>query len=472
MSQLLILRGYPSPSWLCSIGASYDVDPEFFRRHLAFLTTSSDDSNQDGASKMPSSSANMFHFRLPTIGSYTGPVHTRGAQTLGGLRDMMQASMNLCRHKLRIGAGWKTGDSIVRQYNVHDIDQFSIEQAVTVYFSRLRHSSEHWIVIIFMDAGADPGICEWPEARSTPRHLPFPHQKRSLALKPDLWKDEKEEASSACTSQWRTPSPLTQSASRLHIRYGRFLRPEMMCQDPFYTLNELFSILSVAEAQVLDVIERGFSRDSWQASQDDDLEDSTHSRHATQAQDNLVHARRMLEARISNLSSVLGFIERHQRSSDLHSSWPYCADARQQRECDAAAKALRLDFEHLQRCALTLSSRCESAMTLAMNRASIAEARRSLQQGQTISNFTALAFVFIPITATASIFGMNFQELGTGKLNIWLFFAGSAPLSFLCFMFLYGGWDKCWYAARKVYTENTVKATPLPKTHTKHPTHP
>lgn len=144
-SQLLILRGYPSPSWLCSVGASYDVDPEFFGRHLAFLTTSSDDSDQDGASKMPSSSANVFHFRLPTIGSYTGPVHTRGAKTLGGLRDLVQASMTLYRHKLRIGAGWKTGDSIVRHYNVHDIDQFSIEQAVTVYFSRLRHSSEHWI---------------------------------------------------------------------------------------------------------------------------------------------------------------------------------------------------------------------------------------------------------------------------------------------------------------------------------------
>lgn len=317
-----------------------------------------------------------------------------------------------------------------------------------------------------MDAGADPGTCEWPEGGSTPRHLPFPHQKRSLALKPDLWTDEKEEASSIYTVQRRTPSPLAQSASRLHRRYGRFLRPEMMCQDPFYTLNELFSILSSAEAQVLDVIEHGFARDSWQASQDEDSKDSTHSRQATHAQDNLVHARRMLEARISNLSSVLGFIERHQRSSELHSPWPHCADVRQQRECDAAAKALQLDFEHLQRRALVLYSRCESAMTLAMNRASIAEARRSLQQGQTLSNFTALAFVFIPLTATATIFGMNFQELGTGKLNIWLFFAVSAPLSFLCFMFLYGGWDKCWHAVRKVYVDNTSKATSLPKTPT------
>ena len=145
MGQLLLLRGYPSPSWLSSIGALYDIDPEFFRRHLGCLTTSGGDSDQDGVSRLPSSSANVFHFRLPTAGSYTGPMHARGSQTIDGLRNMVQASMNQYRHKLRIGAGWKTGDSIVRHYSIYDVDQFCIEQAVTIQFSRLRHSLEHWI---------------------------------------------------------------------------------------------------------------------------------------------------------------------------------------------------------------------------------------------------------------------------------------------------------------------------------------
>ncbi|KAK5119444.1 hypothetical protein LTR85_007544 [Meristemomyces frigidus] len=224
-----------------------------------------------------------------------------------------------------------------------------------------------------------------------------------------------------------------------------------MYQDPFYTLNELFSIYATAEAQVLDMIERIFERDSWLASQDADLQESAQSRQMTQAQDNLVHTRRTLEARISNLANVLSYIDRHQRNGDLHASWPHCADTRQQRDCDAAAKSLQLDIEHLHRRALALYSRCESAMTLAMNRASIAEARRSLQQGQTLSSFTALAFVFIPLTTTASVFGMNFQEMGTGKLNIWLFFAVSAPLGFLCFMYLYGGWSRCWKASKNTY---------------------
>lgn len=144
--QLLILRGYPSPAWLCTVGALYDVDPEFFRRHLDFLALSS---AGDGATKLPSSTTNMFQFRLPTVGSYDGPTRRRrgaGADSsLRGLQDDAQAAMARYSHLLRVGARWRTGDSIVRQYNVHSEDRWSIEQAVTVYFSRLRQPSDSWI---------------------------------------------------------------------------------------------------------------------------------------------------------------------------------------------------------------------------------------------------------------------------------------------------------------------------------------
>lgn len=145
MGQLIILRGYPSASWLCSIGALYDVDPEFFRRHLDFLQTSDGSNHQNGSSKLPSSSSNIFQFRFPTVGSYVGPERERGAKGLAAMREAAQASMSSYSHRLRIGAGWKTGDSIVREYNVHEIDRFSIEQAVTIYFSRLRPSPGHWV---------------------------------------------------------------------------------------------------------------------------------------------------------------------------------------------------------------------------------------------------------------------------------------------------------------------------------------
>lgn len=297
------------------------------------------------------------------------------------------------------------------------------------------------------------------------RHLPFPHQKRSLALKPDLWKDEAtnitpEKSSKAPVTStatpapweaWEGPSHRAQSASRVHLRYGGFLRPDIMHQDPFYALSELFSLLSCAESQVLDVIENGLTRDSLLVIQEDDLKESVRSRQATQAQNDLVHARQMLNTRMSSLSSVRNFFEQHHISSDSYYSWPQCTEARHQRESHALTKALQLDFDHLYHRASTLHSRCESTMTLAMNRASIAEARRSIRQGDILGRFTALAFVFVPATTVASIFGTNFVELGTGTLGIWLYFAVTVPLSCLTFMFLYDGWRKLWRLAKRLY---------------------
>ena len=236
-----------------------------------------------------------------------------------------------------------------------------------------------------------------------------------------------------------------------------------MYQDPFYTLSELFSILSCSEAQILDVLESDLARDSWLAIQEDDIKVSgwtTLGRGGQQtaahaAQDNLVHIRHMLEARTANLSGVVDFVNRHQHGAELgYSSWPHAADAQQLRESHTTAKALELDFAHLLARARALSDRCESSMTLAMNRASIGEARRSIQQGQILSRFTVLAFVFVPATATASIFGMNFRELGTGNLTIGIYFAVAAPIFWLSFMFLFDGWRRSWTAAMRLYNRS------------------
>ena len=145
MGQLLILRGYPSATWLCTIGALYDVDPEFFRRHLDFILASDSDLIPDGTPEMPSSTTNIFRFRIPTVGSYVGSVYQFGESPLQALRGAAKTAMTRYSHRLRIGTKWKTGDSVVRQVHVHNKEHFSIEQAVTIYFSRLRQSSDSWI---------------------------------------------------------------------------------------------------------------------------------------------------------------------------------------------------------------------------------------------------------------------------------------------------------------------------------------
>lgn len=231
-----------------------------------------------------------------------------------------------------------------------------------------------------------------------------------------------------------------------------------MRQDPFYALSEFFSVLAYSEAQLLDLLESSLVRDSWLAVQVGGRDagggdESSGEDKAAAAQDNLIRIRQMLEARIENIGNALDIVDHHQRSAEglaYHSSWPHGGDRpQQQRESLASARALSLDFAHLRRRATELYARCESAMTVAMNRASISEARRSIQQARVVSRFTALAFVFVPASATASFFGMNFRELGTGRLSIWVFFALAVPIFGISFMFLYDGWRRSWTLMRK-----------------------
>ncbi|KAL0937477.1 uncharacterized protein CTRU02_207208 [Colletotrichum truncatum] len=53
--------------------------------------------------------------------------------------------------------------------------------------------------------------------------------------------------------------------------------------------------------------------------------------------------------------------------------------------------------------------------------ASLDESRKAIQMTDSVKLLTQLAFIFIPLTFSASIFGMNFEELGSGTLHITSF---------------------------------------------------
>ncbi|KAH0538554.1 hypothetical protein FGG08_004842 [Glutinoglossum americanum] len=60
-------------------------------------------------------------------------------------------------------------------------------------------------------------------------------------------------------------------------------------------------------------------------------------------------------------------------------------------------------------------------MSLKESRLGVEASERSITQAKSVNRLTKLAFVFIPLSFASSVFGMNFKELGTGQLNIWIF---------------------------------------------------
>ena len=65
------------------------------------------------------------------------------------------------------------------------------------------------------------------------------------------------------------------------------------------------------------------------------------------------------------------------------------------------------DFDNVTKGVENLAKRAESTFQLMTSTMAIVESREAIAQAAIISNLTNLAFVFIPLTLTASIFGMN-----------------------------------------------------------------
>jgi hypothetical protein len=114
---MVFIRGYPSPEWVAAIGARYGVDPEYFRRFLSFGQSR----DYFDLPSLPSSSTNIINIPITTIGRHSGFA-----------TDRLKEVESVLRHFSNLGSSPDAGDSIVRQFSVHDSEYFSIEQNVLV----------------------------------------------------------------------------------------------------------------------------------------------------------------------------------------------------------------------------------------------------------------------------------------------------------------------------------------------------
>lgn len=135
-SQLLILRGYPSPEWLDRIGTKYHLEPEFLRRHLDDIIPGSTVQQFD-ASTLPSASRNVFQLRFITVGTRATNQLAEATTEIENLRLDSAAAMAQYRQTLRRRQGWKFGDSVVRDYELYDEEHFTIEQNITLHYMEL-----------------------------------------------------------------------------------------------------------------------------------------------------------------------------------------------------------------------------------------------------------------------------------------------------------------------------------------------
>ena len=135
--RLLFIRGNVVPEWLNVIGAKFRVEAEFFQRHLDYKRVVGRP-DYFPLPTLPSAATHMTRFRLNTIGYIMRHHNNHGwlnQVDLDRTRHCAEDSWacyveNLARGREVEG---RSGDSVVREFSVHDHDHFSLEQDISIH---------------------------------------------------------------------------------------------------------------------------------------------------------------------------------------------------------------------------------------------------------------------------------------------------------------------------------------------------
>ncbi len=136
-NRLLFLSGYPSPHILAELGCRYGIEPDFFSRHLSFWSSGPYKASQI----LPSTQRTIFQTAISSIGEHENMSY----ESIASKRLSFVNEMRTYLHKLKMGNGWKSYDSIVRKVDVHDDRYFSIEQMLTILLTKNNRNPEKWI---------------------------------------------------------------------------------------------------------------------------------------------------------------------------------------------------------------------------------------------------------------------------------------------------------------------------------------
>ncbi|KAJ5623415.1 hypothetical protein N7490_012020 [Penicillium lividum] len=366
-SCMVFLQGYMTADWLNSVGAKYRVDPEYFCRHLDFRAPS-ENSNNFSIPALPSSSWHLIQLPILTIGVKDS---AKGSMDFDAIEKLRRKGRDaLADHHHRItrlsSSGMTIGDSMVRDYLMFDNTHFAIEQRISILF-------------VWIDSGKEfPGDCTAPWAPGAgTRLLPVIRHMHMVALKSHLFAD------SLNNDRMGDPRQ-SQSASHLHVHYGRSLRPSLMATDAFYALHEIFSFAASSEMHFLNLIDVKL----------DQYTESTENEFGSLP--SLKYTKEILYRHIQKIQQTLDSIR-----NAKHPKWPK-AGTKGRDKTKIAADAIEQDFIHLLGRAEMMHKRCNEAIVVLMSSVSISESKKAISQATRVTRLTFLAFLFVPLSFTTS----------------------------------------------------------------------
>ncbi|KAK8139285.1 amidase signature enzyme [Apiospora sp. TS-2023a] len=425
---LVFIRGFAPAHWLNLVGEIYGIHPEMYRRHLQYEAFTLGTQNHYASPSLPSSSARVFQLRIPSI------CVRNIAGTPYQPEDLHQSrrkqSESLSRYFKQLRGMAQTGDSVVRSFMLLSENHCIIEQVVSV---EVGPPAQNWRCVVWLDNGRDlrhgvqgpwcpsPGTRPWethylpvivhPPTRTTP----VDHAQSSsdtLSVTSSLQRKAQKVLSGTSNSrEWHAD----QNACLLPFQYGSHLDKQLVQQDALYSLSELFQFAGSAEVQFLNLMHDHI---------DHELSFVGDERFVMQRDLsllNLKYIRTHLARHAQGLEETVSIVKNHESFG-----WPSVQGTSLLK--NRVVSMLLTDFEYLLKRTQALAKECDEGMGILANSSVLDESRRSTSNAMRVEKLTFLATVFIPVTFTCTVWGMNFKELGTGTQPWWMWFLVAGPV--------------------------------------------
>ena len=205
--------------------------------------------------------------------------------------------------------------------------------------------------------------------------------------------------------------------------YGMSLDWRKAAVDPLYALKELFDFQATAAQQYMNLLEKLIT--------DQNVPVGVAGGRQTKLEDilNLNYAQTTITRYAAHYKEIVNFL-----NNDENALWA-AAELAAAQPRTYFVNVLRRDFEYLWERAQAMIERCKEGESAIMINKSLEEAKQSSDESKLVVQLTKatnrLTFVFLPLSFLTSFFGMNFRELGSGKLSLRLWLGIALPLLFI-----------------------------------------
>lgn len=399
---LLLLRGYPCAAWLNVLGARFNIDPEFFRRHLLFESRPRRKTLKHTAMQiLPSCYSDMLSLPVTTVGLQKHDMQTKHNQEqLDDLRRDWSKRMSTYTRKLALlnSPDMAAGHPFARDVSVHDFDSFSLEQTISIY---IPPSWKGRLGIVWHDGLRQLGEeLKWPwetgtggtRTNSFLKYLPTPLHNPGISFNG---------RSETLSNQAKSIKP----PARVDIvlrDYHRHIDLARAVHDPFYALSPFFNLAVSSEMAILDLVDSKIREELNHAH-------LIHNNNLTLS--NLLYHQQVLRRHIRNLKGTIGAIEslyERDLSEKASDSDVKCSNPRK-------IESILGDHRAALTYAESLAAECVQGMTITAHNATIRESEKAIAEAQGVTKLTKLAVFFVPLSFVASVFGMNVQEVNPGS---------------------------------------------------------